>query len=86
MPFTHAFTGSNPVRVTILYTEEYPSPVEGTGLENQQVVCAARGFESLFLRHYVSLAQLVEHLTFNPRVTGSNPVRDTILKFSRVLT
>lgn len=32
--------------------EEYPSPVEGIGLENRQVVKAAQGFESLFLRHY----------------------------------
>jgi hypothetical protein len=31
--------------------EEYPSLVEGTGLENQQVEKSARGFESLFLRH-----------------------------------
>ena len=28
----------------------------------------------------VSLAQSVEHLTFNQRVTGSIPVRDTIDK------
>ena len=32
-------------------TEEYPSPVEGIGLENQEVAQAAQGFESLFLRH-----------------------------------
>ena len=31
--------------------EEYPSLVEGTGLENREVVQAAQGFESLFLRH-----------------------------------
>ena len=31
--------------------EEYPSLVEGTGLENREVVKAAQGFESLFLRH-----------------------------------
>jgi hypothetical protein len=31
--------------------EEYPSPAEGIGLENRQAVRAARGFESLFLRH-----------------------------------
>ena len=31
--------------------EEYPSPVEGIGLENREVVKAAQGFESLFLRH-----------------------------------
>ena len=32
--------------------EEYPSPVEGIGLENRQVVKAAQGFESLFLRQF----------------------------------
>ena len=31
--------------------EEYPSLVEGTGLENREVVQTAQGFESLFLRH-----------------------------------
>ena len=31
--------------------EEYPSLVEGIGLENREVVKAARGFESYFLRH-----------------------------------
>ena len=33
--------------------EEYPSLVEGTGLENREVVQAAQGFESLFLRHFI---------------------------------
>ena len=32
-------------------TEKYPSLVEGTGLENQEVAKVAQGFESLFLRH-----------------------------------
>ena len=32
--------------------EEYPSLVEGTGLENRKVVQAAQGFESLFLRQF----------------------------------
>ena len=32
--------------------EEYPSLVEGTGLENREVVQAAQGFESLFLRQF----------------------------------
>jgi hypothetical protein len=32
--------------------EEYPSLAEGNGLENRQVGKPARGFESLFLRHY----------------------------------
>ena len=34
-----------------VFMEEYPSLVEGTGLENREVVQAAQGFESLFLRH-----------------------------------
>ena len=34
--------------------EEYPSLVEGTGLENREVVQAAQGFESLFLRHLLN--------------------------------
>ena len=33
------------------FLEKYPSLVEGTGLENREVVQAAQGFESLFLRH-----------------------------------
>ena len=32
--------------------EEYPSLAEGTGLENRKVGQPARGFESLFLRHF----------------------------------
>ena len=35
-----------------LLLEEYPSLVEGTGLENREVAQAAQGFESLFLRHF----------------------------------
>ena len=35
----------------IIYLEEYPSLVEGTGLENREVEKSAQGFESLFLRH-----------------------------------
>ena len=31
--------------------EEYPSLVEGFGLENREVQKCARGFESLFLHH-----------------------------------
>ena len=34
--------------------EEYPSLVEGTGLENREVKKLAQGFESLFLRHMIS--------------------------------
>ena len=36
--------------------EEYPSPVEGIGLENRQVVKAAQGFESLFLRQFKNIS------------------------------
>ena len=35
------------------FLEEYPSLVEGTGLENQEVGKLAQGFESLFLRHLI---------------------------------
>ena len=35
--------------------EEYPSLVEGTGLENREVEKSAQGFESLFLRHFNKL-------------------------------
>ena len=38
--------------VSIEFMEEYPSLVEGTGLENRKVVQAAQGFESLFLRQF----------------------------------
>ena len=41
--------------------EEYPSLVEGTGLENREAVKAAQGFESLFLRqlfNYRGMEQL----------------------------
>ena len=37
--------------------EEYPSPVEGIGLENREVVKAAQGFESLFLRQLYLLSR-----------------------------
>ena len=33
--------------------EEYPSPVEGIGLENREAAKATQGFESLFLRQLV---------------------------------
>ena len=39
-------------KIIRLYTEEYPSPAEGIGLENRQAGYTARGFESLFLRHF----------------------------------
>ena len=39
------------LRHQFICMEEYPSLVEGTGLENREVVQAAQGFESLLLRH-----------------------------------
>ena len=33
--------------------EEYPSPAEGIGLENRQAGNTARGFESLYLLHFI---------------------------------
>ena len=57
--------------------EEYPSLVEGTGLENREVVRAAQGFESLFLRHvFCNIAgwsSLVARRAHNPEAGGSNP-------------
>ena len=54
--------------------EEYPSLVEGTGLENREVVQAAQGFESLFLRHYIAgWSSSVARRAHNPEVGGSNP-------------
>ena len=61
-------------------TEEYPSPVEGSGLENRQVVRAAQGFESLFLRQFdiAGWSSLVARWAHNPKVVGSNPAPATI--------
>ena len=59
--------------------EKYPSLVEGTGLENREVVRAAQGFESLFLRHYIAgWSSLVARWAHNPKVRGSNPLPATI--------
>ena len=56
------------------HMEEYPSLVEGTGLENREVVQAAQGFESLFLRHYIAgWSSSVARRAHNPEVGGSNP-------------
>ena len=65
--------------------EEYPSLVEGTGLENREVVQAAQGFESLFLRHfnliftYRGVEQLVARRAHNPKVVGSSPSSATMV-------
>ena len=57
--------------------EEYPSLVEGTGLENREVEQSAQGFESLFFRHVKVLSRdgssLVARRAHNPKVVGSNP-------------
>ena len=51
LPCTQGVSGSIPLGSTNLFiTEIYPSLAEGTGLENQEVVKAAQGFKSLFLR------------------------------------
>ena len=61
--------------------EEYPSPVEGIGLENREVVKAAQGFESLFLRQiyylYRGVEQMVARRAHNPEVEGSSPFSAT---------
>ena len=78
MPFTHAYTGSNPVRVTIKW--RISSAGRASALQAE-----GRRFEPVILHHKkVLLAQLVEHLTFNQRVRGSSPLQDTILKNRRV--
>ena len=64
--------------------EEYPSLVEGTGLENRKVVQAAQGFESLFLRHLNILfiagwSSSVARWAHNPEVVGSNPSPATMV-------
>ena len=41
--------------LTEKFLEEYPSLVEGTGLENREAAQATQGFESLFLRHLILL-------------------------------
>ena len=54
--------------------EEYPSLVEGTGLENREVVKAAQGFESLFSAIFIAgWSSLVARRAHNPEVVGSNP-------------
>ena len=61
--------------------EKYPSLVEGTGLENREVVRAAQGFESLFLRQFLNIAgwsSSVARRAHNPKVVGSNPAPATI--------
>ena len=64
--------------------EEYPSPVEGIGLENREAAKATQGFESLFLRQliYIYIAgwsSLVARWAHNPKVVGSNPAPATMV-------
>ena len=66
--------GSNPVRVIIW---RISSVGRASALQ-----AGGHRFEPCIL-HLESLAQLVEHLTFNQRVTGSSPVR-LILIFAGV--
>ena len=64
------------------FVEKYPSLVEGTGLENREVVQAAQGFESLLLRHDIAgWSSLVARWAHNPKVRGSNPLPATNLVF-----
>ena len=73
MPFTHAFTGSNPVRVTIFGGLAQL----GEHLPYKQRVSGSSPLTStIFLN--AGLAQLVEHLTFNQRVRRSSRLRVTI--------
>lgn len=47
---------------------------DDNGLLNHQRVILVRGFESLTIL-LDSLAQLVEHRTFNPKVVGTKPTQ-----------
>ena len=73
MPFTHAFTGSNPVRVTIFGGLAQL----GEHLPYKQRVSGSSPLTStIFLN--AGLAQLVEQLTCNQQVEGSSPLAGTI--------
>ncbi len=64
------------------FLEEYPSLVEGTGLENREVEKSAQGFESLFLRQFyiAGWSNLVARWAHNPEVVGSNPSPATMVR------
>ena len=55
--------------------EEYPSLVEGTGLENREAAKATQGFESLSSAIYniAGWSSSVARWAHNPEVVGSNP-------------
>ena len=61
-----------------VFTEKYPSPVEGTGLENQEVGNGA-GVRiplspPLFFKNYLSRdGAVVARRAHNPEAVGSNP-------------
>lgn len=62
--------------------DDYPSLVEGIGLENRKVLKGARGFESLIIRHfktkyYRGIEQLVARQAHNLEVVGSSPTPAT---------
>ena len=58
--------------------QEYPSPVEGIGLENREGVKAPQGFESLFLRQFIAgWSSSVARRAHNPKVASSNLVPAT---------
>ncbi len=75
-PFHGGNTGSSPVRV-IVFSEDYPSPAEGNGLENRQAGKTVQGFESLILLFSNNIiagwSSLVARRAHNPKVVGSNP-------------
>ena len=76
--------------------EVYPSLAEGIGLENRQAGYTARGFESLYLLHFLKIelvtklrtniilsrgGAVVARRAHNPKVAGSSPAPAT--KWSR---
>ena len=73
MPFTHAFRGSNPLRVTkhgrLAQLGEHLPYKQGVGgsIPSAPTIIILAG-----------LAQLVEHLTYNQEVAGSSPFAGTI--------
>ena len=58
LPCTQEVSGSIPLGSTIYIIfplEVYPSLAEGIGLENRQAGNTARGFESLYLLHFIKV-------------------------------
>ena len=72
------FTAVTRVRVpygSFVFSEDYPSPAEGNGLENRQAGKTVQGFESLILLFHIiaGWSSLVARRAHNPKVVGSNP-------------